>query len=189
MIRASGRLAVAALATPLAVLAARPAPLARADTPVAIAIVSDVRDSMNAIWRRGNEHWNELSDQNTLTQMLGTGKPTQREYLGCLHGRIDGDTLRITGWAPARDMKQLQFAVTGTCDSVPDLVGTFHTHPYRADSVGRALKEPGASAQDLATFAAGRDRALVVVWDVDSADAALRTANGVVVHPASLAWR
>jgi hypothetical protein len=29
---------------------------------------------MDAIWRRMNLHWNEL-EENTLTQMLGTGSP------------------------------------------------------------------------------------------------------------------
>src|SRR3989449_9520858 len=75
-----------------------------------------VRDSMRARWEENNRHWDELADVNTLTQMLGTGKPTQREYLGCLWGTISRDTLWIRGASAAHDLKQLQFAVAGSCD-------------------------------------------------------------------------
>ena len=142
-----------------------------------------VRDSMNAIWTRSNMHWNELAGENTLTQMLGAGKPTQREYLGCLRGRRFGGTLRVFATEPARDMKQLQFAVAGNCNGVPDLVGTWHTHPFRADSAGHALKERVLSRQDLDTFQSGADDAVVVVWDVDSLDVAVRDLDGTVMHP------
>jgi hypothetical protein len=153
---------------------------------VAIVIAPAVRDSMNAIWSRSNQHWNELADVNTLTQMLGTGRPTQVEYLGCLIGQIVGDTLRVTGTRPARGMRQLQFAVTGSCDAVPGFVGTWHTHPFRADSVGNPLKERGLSGQDLDTFVHGHDPAVLVVWDVDSLDAASRDGTGNVQHPTSV---
>lgn len=142
-----------------------------------------VRDSMDSIWVRSNKHWDELADQNTLTQMLGAGKPTQREYLGCMQGDVSHDTLFVTGTVPARHMIQLQFAVTGTCDSVPDFVGTWHTHPYRAAPDGHALKEAGLSEQDLSTFDHGVDAAVLVVWDVDSIDAAARGPDGSVLHP------
>jgi hypothetical protein len=151
-----------------------------------IAIPSAVRDSLNGVWTQANLHWNEISDQNVLTQALGTGKPTQKEYLGCLIGDTDGDTFHVIGWIPAHDMKRFQFAVTGSCDSVPGAIGTFHTHPYRAAPTGEALKEPGLSQQDLKTFTGGSDRVLIVIWDVDSLDVALRSADGRVVHPASL---
>src|SRR5438445_687042 len=74
-----------------------------------------VRDSMRARWEENNRHWDELSDVNTLTQMLGTGKPTQHEYLGCLFGHVARDTLWIEGAAAARRLRQLQFAVNGDC--------------------------------------------------------------------------
>ena len=172
---------IALAATVVVAAAAR----AHAVDPV-IVIPPDVRDSLDSVWSQANLHWNEISDQNTLTQALGTGKPTQKEYLGCLIGDADADTFHVIGWVPAHDMKRFQFAVTGSCDSVPGVIGTFHTHPYRADSTGRALKEPGLSAQDLMTFTSGGDRALLVVWDVDSLDVALRATDGRVVHPALL---
>jgi hypothetical protein len=170
---------------PLALAAALAGAAAhRAHDPV-ILIDTSVRDSLNSVWSHANLHWNEISDQNTLTQALGTGKPTQKEFLGCLIGDATADTFHVSGWVPARDMKRFQFAVTGSCDSIPRVIGTFHTHPYRAAPTGDApLKEPGLSPQDLTTFAAGADRALVVVWDVDSIDVALRAADGHVVHPA-----
>lgn len=153
---------------------------------ILIEIDPAVRDSMNAIWARSNLHWNELAGENTLTQMLGTGKPTQREYLGCLRGRRFGETLRIFATEPARDMKQLQFAVAGNCNGVPDLVGTWHTHPFRADSAGHALKERVLSRQDLDTFETGADAAVVVVWDIDSLDVAVRDLDGTVMHPVAV---
>lgn len=177
------RAAVLALLVP-ALFAARPR---RTPPQLATIVVDDsVRDSMNAIWLRSNRHWNELAGENTLTQMLGTGKPTQREYLGCMQGSISHDTLFVTGTVPSQHMRQLQFAVTGDCDSVDDFVGTWHTHPYRAAPDGHALKEPGLSKQDLDTFAKGDDAAVLVVWDVDSLDAAARGPDGNVKHPISV---
>jgi hypothetical protein len=174
------QLAVLAAFVIVAVAASR-----RSHDPV-IVISSSVRDSLNSVWSVSNVHWNEIADQNMLTQALGTGRPTQKEYLGCLIGDSDADTFRVIGLVPAHDMKRFQFAVTGSCDSVPGVIGTFHTHPYRAAPTGKALKEPGLSKQDLMTFMGGTDRALIVVWDVDSLDVALRTADGRVVHPALL---
>lgn len=142
------------------------------------------RDSMNAVFLRSNEHWNELADLNTMERMLGTIRPTQREYLGCLQGVIDGGTIRIEGWVPARDMKQLQLAVAGSCDSVPRLIGTWHTHPYRADLRNLPIKERQLSPQDLTTFAGSRLAVTLVMWDEDSVDAASRAPGGGLVHPA-----
>ena len=156
--------------------------------PRAIVVDQAVRDSMNAIFTRGNEHWDELAEVNTLTQMLG-GKPTQLEYLGCLQGRVERDTVFVTGWEPARNMKRLQFAVTGSCEEVAARVGTFHTHPYRAASDGRALKERSLSKADLETFGGGADPVVFAVWDVDSLDAAARSPDGLVRHPAGVAVR
>jgi hypothetical protein len=142
-----------------------------------------VADSMNAIFDRSNEHWDELEDLTQLEKMLGTVRPTQREYLGCLTGTSAGDTVRVDGWIPARNMKQLQFAVTGDCDGTPGLVGTFHTHPYRADTLNQPLKEPVLAKQDLETFAGSSDLIALVIWDRDSIDAAAKGADGRVLHP------
>src|SRR3989449_7142525 len=95
---------------------------------------ADLRGLMSALWVENNRHWDELADQNTLTQLLGTGKPTQREYLGCLAGEVAGDTLFVRRLVHAKHLKQLQFAVAGDCEGLERLVGTFHTHPYRADA-------------------------------------------------------
>jgi hypothetical protein len=83
-------------------------------------------------------------------------------------------------------MKQLQLAVAGSCDTVPDLVGTFHTHPYHADLRNLPVKERRLSPQDLKTFAASRLAVTVVVWDRDSLDAAARDRDGRIVHPARI---
>ena len=176
---------IALAAVPLIAVASE-----RASHDPVILIAASVRASLDSVWAQGNVHWNEISDENTLTQALGTGKPTQKEYLGCLIGDINADTFRVRGWIPAHDMIRFQFAVTGSCDSVPGSIGTFHTHPYRAAPTGDLpLKEPGLSSQDLMTFMDDTDRVLIVVWDVDSLDIALRAADGRVVYPARLAPR
>jgi hypothetical protein len=153
-----------------------------AQRPV-IVLSRPVADSMNAIFVRSNEHWDELEDLTQLEKMLGTVRPTQKEYLGCLTGSRVGDTVRVQGWIPARNMKQLQFAVTGDCDGTPGLVGTFHTHPFRADTLNRPLKEPVLAKQDLETFAESTDLITVVIWDHDSLDAAAKGKDGQVRHP------
>lgn len=152
--------------------------------PAVVVIAQPVRDSINVIWLRNNRHWNELTDQNTLTQMLGTGKPTQHEYMGCLIGYIASDTVYVTDWRPAANMHQWQFAVTGDCSHVAKLVGTWHTHPYRADTANQPLKEPVLSDTDLATFTRGSDHVVLAAWDADSIDAAVRSPDGTVSHPA-----
>lgn len=155
--------------------------------PPTVVLGRTVRDSMNAAFARSNEHWNELADLNTMERMLGTIRPTQREYLGCLQGVVAGGTIRIDGWLPARDMKQLQLAVAGSCDSVPRLLGTWHTHPYRADLRNLPLKERELSPQDLKTFAGSGLAMTLVMWDEDSMDAAVRAPGGGIIHPAEVA--
>lgn len=154
-----------------------------------VVLPADLRGLMSAVWVSNNRHWDELAGQNTLTQLLGTGTPTQREYLGCLVGDVVGDTLFVRRLLEAADLKQLQFAVAGSCDRVDQLVGTFHTHPYRAGPDGRALKERGLSALDLRTFASGRDLVTMVMWDLDSLDVAIKAPDGSVRHPVTLTVR
>jgi proteasome lid subunit RPN8/RPN11 len=160
------------------------APSASAGPPVVV-LARPALDSMSVVFARFNEHWNELGDLNTLEKMLGTVRPTQREYLGCLQGTVAGDTVRIEGWVPAAGMKQLQLAVAGTCDSVPRLIGTWHTHPYRADLQNLPIKEPLLSAQDLETLANSPLAVTLVMWDADSVDVAVR-AGRTIVHPATV---
>jgi hypothetical protein len=173
--------ALLALVLGLALLRAAPAGGAPG-----VVLTAAVRDSMNAVFGTFNRHWNELSDLNTLERMLGTVRPTQREYLGCLQGRVRHGSVLVDGWVPARDMKQLQLAVAGSCDGVPRLVGTWHTHPYHADLRDLPIKERSLSAQDLTTFQESRQRVMLVVWDVDSVDAVVRRADGTVQHPAAV---
>ena len=154
-----------------------------------VVLPAAIRDSMSAIWTENNRHWNELSGENTLTQMLGTGKPTQREYFGCLTGYDARDTLWVRHLVAAAGLKQLQFAVAGDCSNVADLIGTWHTHPYRADPAGHALKERGLSALDLKTFAAARDLVTLVMWDADSLDVATKGPEGGVRHPVACVIR
>lgn len=169
----------------LALLSGLPQPPLQAGPgtpPRVVVLARAARDSMNVVFRRFNEHWDELVELNTLERMLGTVRPTQREYLGCLQGTVRGDTIWIEGWQPAGDMKQLQLAVAGNCDTVPRLLGTWHTHPYRADLQNLPVKERSLSPQDLKTFQGSGFPVTLVMWDVDSLDAAAR--NGAkIVHP------
>ena len=160
-----------------------------APTLSVVVLPADLRGLMSALWVENNRHWDELADQNTLTQLLGTGKPTQREYLGCLVGDVAGDTLFVRRLVQAEHLKQLQFAVAGDCLSVERLVGTFHTHPYRADPAGHAVKERGLSPLDLRTFATASDLITMVMWDLDSLDTATKAMDGSVRHPAAVQIR
>jgi len=156
----------------------------RADADVALP--RTIRDSMNAVFLASNEHWNELGDLNTLERMLGTVRPTQREYLGCLQGTVRDGVVRIDGWMPAHDMKRLQLAVTGSCEGVPRLLGTWHTHPYHADLENLPIKERSLSPQDLETLRTSDYAVMLVIWDVDSLDAAVRVPDGTTRHPAAV---
>lgn len=148
-----------------------------------------VADSMNGIWTRANQHWDQLADLNWMERNLGTIRDTQREFLGCLLGTERGDTLDIDGWVPARHMKRLMTAVTGDCSGLDRYVGTFHTHPYLADTQNRATKQRWLAPQDRLSFEASGDRVALVIWDVDSLDAAARTPAGGVLHPATVLVR
>jgi len=154
-----------------------------------IVLPAEIRGMMSAVWVTNNRHWDELADQNTMTQLLGTGRPTQLEYLGCLAGDVVNDTLYVRRLVSAADLRQLQFAVAGNCDAVDGFVGTWHTHPYRAGAHGQAVKERALSVLDLATFASARDLVTVVVWDVDSLDVAAKGPDGSVRHPARITLR
>jgi hypothetical protein len=154
-----------------------------------VLLPAQTRGLMSALWVENNRHWDELADQNTLSQLLGSGRPTQREYLACLVGDVAGDTLFVRRLVHAKHLKQLQFAVAGDCLGVEQLVGTFHTHPYRADPAGRAVKERGLSPLDLRTFAAAPDLISMVMWDLDSLDVATKAVDGSVRHPAAVQVR
>jgi hypothetical protein len=154
-----------------------------------VVLTSEVRAAMDSIFRDSNQHWDELVEESQLAQMLGTGKPTQLEYMGCLTGHVMGDSVWVDGTTPARDMKRFQFAVTGECDHVAGLVGTWHTHPYRAALDGRAIKTRELSTTDLATFAAGADRAVLGAGDSDSIPDGGRPVKGAARHPAGLVLR
>ena len=153
-----------------------------ADSLTTIVLARPVLDSMNLIFTQANEHWNELADLNWMERSLGTVRPTQREYLGCLLGEVRGDTLVVDDWKPARDMKRLMLAVTGDCSGLARYVGTFHNHPYLADSQNRATKQRFLAPQDLQSFEVSDDLVAMVIWDPDSLDAALRTPSGGIVR-------
>ncbi len=158
-------------------------------TAESVTISQPVLDSMNVIFGESNRNWDTQQDLNTMERMLGTVRPTQKEYLGCLQGMVGDASVTVNGFLPARNMRQLPMAVTGTCDSLPRVIGSWHTHPYHADPDNRALKSRELSPQDLATFAAGSDRVMIVVWDQDSLDAAVKAPDGTIIHPAKVEIR
>lgn len=151
--------------------------------PRTVVVPRRVLASMNERFVENNEHWEDAPRMNSITQMLRSGRPTQLEYLGCLKGEATEDTIRVRAWVEARDLVQLQFGVDGSCDHVSDLLGTWHTHPYRADLDGSPIKSRGPSPSDLESFAEGEHRMMIVLWDVDSLTAAVRNGEGEAVHP------
>jgi len=66
------------------------------------------------------------------------------------------------------------------------VVGTWHTHPYRADLENQPVKERSLSRQDVATFAETAWAVTLVMWDEDSVDAAARDAGGTIRHPVAV---
>ncbi len=165
--------------------AARPLPRG-ASAPTVVTVRAGVLDTMGLVFERFNRNWDQQQDLNTLERMLGTTRPVTLEYLGCLQGEVRGDTVVVDGWLPARRLRQLPQAVTGRCDSLPRVVGTWHTHPYRPDTLNRPIKAPSLSAQDLQTFAESPWAVSLVLWDVDSVDAATKNAAGDLRHPAAV---
>jgi hypothetical protein len=171
----------------IALTASAPEPPTSGSAPVVV-LSRSTRDSMNLVFDQFNRHWDELADLNTLEKMLGTIRPTQREYLGCLQGAVVHDTIWIDQWVPASHMRQLQLAVTGDCDSVPRVLGTWHTHPFRADLQNRPIKERRLSPQDLETFRHTPYQVTMVMWDGDSLDAAVKL-RGKLIHPVPIVTR
>lgn len=173
-------LVITALALAGAALARPP----HAEPGPVLVLDARARDAMSSAFLRFNAHWDEQADLNQMERMLGTVRPVAREYLGCLQGERRGDTVVVTSWVEARHLRQLPQAVTGDCDGVPGLIGSWHTHPFRPDSANRPIKERALSAQDLRTLETSPAfAAVLVMWDADSVDAAVRDRSGAVVHP------
>lgn len=171
---------------PVSLRAVAAVPAVSAGGSAVVVLPTRVRDSMSSVFTRFNEHWDEQGGLNTLEKMLATVGPTQREYLGCLQGTVSADTVRIESWEAARNMKQLPLAVTGDCDGVEQFIGTWHTHPYHADLQNLPVKARALSQQDLDTFGKSSFRAMLVFWDTDSVDAAVKGRNGKLRHPATI---
>lgn len=151
-----------------------------------VVIAAAVRDSMNLVFARSTSDWRRYPNiVNAIN--YGAGSVRWQEALRCLRGTVSRDTVRVEAWAPARDTRALASAVTGSCDGLPDRVGTWHTHPWRADSVGRPVKVPGLSSGDLQTFRRGADAVALVQWDADSLAAAVRGSDGAAHYPAPIA--
>jgi len=139
-----------------------------------VVLPRDVLTSMNWLWRVTNTGW-EIGEE--------------REFLGCLHGRLGPDTLWIDSWSIPQDLQQLRRAVGGKCVENRNSVGTWHTDHYDGDRTNYDKKTRLLSLGDLATFTG--DTALWVtlaLWDVDSLDAAVKR-RGVIVHPATVVVR
>jgi hypothetical protein len=148
--------------------------------PITVVVVpAAIRDSMSAIWRQNNRNWDWVAGPNLPPEMQGATAPTKR-YLGCLTGSAAGDTLWVRHLAPAAGMKQGQSKVTGDCSNVPELIGTWRTHPYRAGFEGRPIKERGLSGFEFKAFAATGDLVSIVMWDADSLELATKVAEGRV---------
>lgn len=77
--------------------------------------------------------------------------------------------------------------MAGGCEHVPDLVGTWHSHPFRIEAGGDdPIEERSLSVVDLAIFREGGDLVILALSDVDSVDVVLRGPTGEVLHPAPL---
>ena len=134
-----------------------------------IILSRDVLTSMSWMW---------------LVSNWGCETGDEREILGCLRGRIEGDSAWVESWSIAEHLQQLRRAVGGDCRTHHAFLGTWHNHPYDADTVAYEHKTRRLSLGDLATFAGDTTlRVLIVLWDFDSLDAAMKAPNGRIIHP------
>jgi hypothetical protein len=164
-------------------LAARKAPLPPTSIPVRVILVAnDVRDSMNLVFLHATSGWKKYHP-NVNAMNYGRGSPIWREAMRCLHGRVSTDTLWITSWETPRGERAFAAAVTGECDDSDDAVGSWHTHPWKADSLEHPIKTRGLSVGDLRAFRASSDRISLAQWDRDSITAAVRAFNGSMQYP------
>ena len=153
--------------------------------PITVVVIpAAIRDSMSLLWAQSNRNWNDSSQAAATLSQFAAARPT-RAYFGCLTGDVAGDTVLVRHLMPAANVRRGQFSITGDCSNVPQLVGTWHTHPYRAGFEGHAIKERALSGVDLRTFTAGNDLVTVVLWDADSLDLATKGPAGQLRHPAT----
>jgi hypothetical protein len=164
------------------VVAARRLPLPPNSVPVhVILIANDVRDSMNMVFIHSTAGWRNYHNVNPM--IYGKGTPIWRETMRCLRGRLSADTLWITAWETPKGERGFAAAVTGDCDDRADAVGSWHTHPWRADSVEKPIKTRELSVGDLRAFRMSTDRISLAQWDRDSLAGAVRAFNGSVQYP------
>jgi hypothetical protein len=162
--------------------AARRAPLPPTSIAVRVILVAnDVRDSMNMVFLHSTSGWRKYHNINPAN--YGRGTPIWRETMRCLRGRISTDTLWITAWETPRGLRSFAAAVTGECDDLEDAVGSWHTHPWRADSMEKPIKTRGLSVGDMRAFHASADLISLAQWDRDSIAGAVRAYNGSVQYP------
>lgn len=165
------------------VIAASSAPLPPTSLPVRVILVAnDVRDSMNLVFLHATSGWKKYHP-NVNPMNYGRGSPIWRETMRCLHGRISTDTLWITSWESPRGERAFAAAVTGECDDSDNAVGSWHTHPWKADSLDRPIKTRGLSVGDLRAFRSSSDRISLAQWDRDSITGAVRAFNGSMQYP------
>jgi hypothetical protein len=148
--------------------------------PFAVVVIpTAIRDSMSAIWTHTNRGWDDASGGSVFAPAPIREKPS-RAYFGCLAGKADGDTLRVYHLAPATGLRRRQNSVTGDCSTVPDHIGTWHTHLYRAGYQGHLIKERGLSGFDFRTFAGSAYLITIAMWDADSLALATKGPDGRV---------
>lgn len=165
------------------VIAATSAPLPPTSLPVRVILMAnDVRDSMNLVFLHATSGWKKYHP-NVNPMNYGRGSPIWRETMRCLHGRISTDTLWITSWESPRGERAFAAAVTGECDDSDNSVGSWHTHPWKADSLDHPIKTRGLSVGDLRAFRSSSDRISLAQWDRDSITGAVRAFNGSMQYP------
>lgn len=164
-------------------IAAREAPLPPTSIPVrVILIANDVRDSMNMVFLHSTSGWRKYPTY-VNAAIYGRGTPIWQETMRCLRGHISTDTLWITAWESPHAERAFAAAVTGECQDRSDAVGSWHTHPWRADSIAKPIKIRELSIGDLRAFRASADRIALAQWDRDSMAGAVRAFNGSVQYP------
>jgi hypothetical protein len=174
-------LSPALLGSAIAMRSVRPLPPTTIPLRV-ILVANGVRDSMNMVFLHSTSGWRKYPTSINPAN-FGRGTPIWRETMRCLRGRISTDTLWITGWETPHGERGFAAAVTGDCADGDEAIGSWHTHPWRADSMQKPIKTRGLSIGDLRAFHASADLISLAQWDRDSIAGAVRAFNGSVQYP------
>ena len=152
-------LSPALLGSAIAARHARPLPLTTIPLRV-ILVANGVRDSMNMVFLHSTSGWRKYPPTSIRRTSDAARRSGARPCAVCA-AKSPRTRCGSPAWEAPRGERAFAAAVTGECDDGDDAVGSWHTHPWRADSMQQPIKTRGLSVGDLRAFhaSAGSDLA------------------------------